>query len=290
LRLGGIFTVLLVSVLGGLMSFLRTVTGVTYVRNNEVALKLRFHRAQRERTSPYVIWLPGKFVPWRPHWVRKEDRCQGSYIIGYTGLHGGIPFIDHWAKLCLSEEPERTDDTLCILADQMGYSVVGTLRWKILGNLESRTHSPDDIFNAHFATRDLRASIRNCAEQCMVSVLSYTTYPDFVKKPEEVCQEIKNELEAITGLWGVEIIEVGFASRRATPRTEMLTQLPALKGLSFERLEGRETLIAALTGAMTLAAQASHEQHSELNGNDTHEDVHKSHLGVLHGLPQQEEK
>jgi hypothetical protein len=85
------------------------------------------------------------------------------------------------------------------------------------------------------------------------------------------------------GLWGVEIIEVGFASRRATPRTEMLTQLPAmvnvLKGVELGDLKGHETLVAALAGSMTLAAAPpSYEQqppngNSVLNGHESHDEV-----------------
>jgi len=54
LPLKGIFSLVLVSVLGGVLTLLRTVTGISYVRNNEIAIKVRFHSAQRERTSKYV--------------------------------------------------------------------------------------------------------------------------------------------------------------------------------------------------------------------------------------------
>jgi hypothetical protein len=94
-RLPAMFTILFASVFGGLLSLLRTVTGLAYVKNNEVAIKVRFSSAQRKRTSPYVIFVPGKYIPWRPQWVKKELRCQGPWIVGYHGLHGGIPFMDH---------------------------------------------------------------------------------------------------------------------------------------------------------------------------------------------------
>jgi regulator of protease activity HflC (stomatin/prohibitin superfamily) len=301
LGLKGIFTVLLVSVLGGVIGFLRTVTGLTYIRNNEVALKLRFHSAQRERTEPYVKFR--RVQKWRrlswiryPYWVRKKDRCQGPWRIAYTGFHGGIPFIDHWATLNASEESDKTGKTPCILADQMEYEVLGVIRWKLKGDLAKKDHDPDDVFNAHFATKNLQVSIKNRTEHAMVSVASSKNYEEFIKDGKLICQEILEQLQVVTGLWGVEIIEVGFASLQASTRTEMLTQLPALASvlskLSFTELEGHESLVAALTGSMLSlpAAQASHEQHAEDNGNDVHKDVHDSHLGLLHGLPQQARK
>jgi regulator of protease activity HflC (stomatin/prohibitin superfamily) len=295
LGLKGVFSLLLVSVLGGALSLLRTVTGLSYVRNNEIALKVRFHSAQRERTSPYVIFIPGKYIPWKPYWVRKKYRCQGPWKLGYPGLHGGIPFVDHWPKLRTSEESEKTGETHCILKDQMEYDIVAALRWKILGNLADRSYESDDVYNAHFATRNLEASIRNSAEQCMASVLSRSNYEEFIKSPKDVCDEIMAELQAITGLWGVEIIEVGIASRRATPRTELLTQLntmsDVLSKLDITRLEGREALVAALTGSLTLtAAQTSRAQQPEHNGYGVHKDVLDPPLGLLHGLPKEAPK
>jgi regulator of protease activity HflC (stomatin/prohibitin superfamily) len=295
LRLGGILTIVFVSILGGMMSFLRTVTGLAYVRNNEVALKLRFHQAQRERTSPYFtykLWRPVSWLSiWYPKWVPYEERCQGKFIIGYTGLHGGVPFVHHWARFCASEEPEKTEKTSCILADRMNYNVVGALRWKILGDLKLKNHNPDDVVNAHFASSDLKTSIRNSAEQCMSSVLRRTRLEDFIDDSQAVCNEIKDDLQAITGLWGIEIIEVGFTYFQATPRTELLAQLPTmiemLNQADLSRLEGQEGLVAALTGSMLslTAAQASHEQQSEHDEQLHHKDVREAPLGVLHGLP-----
>jgi regulator of protease activity HflC (stomatin/prohibitin superfamily) len=277
------------------MSFLRTVTGLAYVRNNEVALKLRFHQAQRRRTSPYItykLWQPVPwFSTWYPRWVPYEERCQGEYILGYTGLHGGVPFVHHWARFCASEEPEKTEKTPCILADRMNYNVVGALRWKILGDLKLKNHNPDDVVNAHFASSDLRTSIRNSAEECMSSVLRRTSLDDFIENSQAVCNEIRDDLQAITGLWGIEIIEVGFTYFQPTPRTELLAQLPTmieiLNKADLSRLEGQEALVAALTGStLSLAVgQVSHEQQSELSPNASHPDVHKAPLGVLHGLP-----
>jgi len=200
--------------------------------------------------------------------------------------------MDHWPKLSTAEETVTTENRHYILADQMEYDVVLTIRWKILGDLADRSYDPDDVYNAHFATRNLEVSIRNNAEQCTALFLSRWTYLDFISKTQEVCSDIKDELQAIAGLWGVQIIEVGFASRQATPRTEMLTQLPsmikALKDPDLERLESRATIVAALTGSLAVtAAQASHAQQAKRNGNGVHHDVHTSHLGVLHGLPKE---
>jgi hypothetical protein len=296
LRPGSMLTIFFMSVLGGLMGLLRTVTGLAYIRNNEVALKLRFHQAQRKRTYPHVIFVPGKYIPWRPQWVAKALRCQGPFIIAYTGLQIGVPFFDHWARIRISEDPEKTEEIPCVLKDQTGYSVIGAYRWKLFGSMELRNHDPNDVYNAHFSTSNLRLSIRYAAEQCILAALSQIDHLDFTNNPLEVSRGIIGDLQEIVGVWGVEIINVGFASVRATPQTEVLTQIPAmvevLRKADLHNLKGNEGLVAALTGAMTsiTAASSSQTQQPESGADEVHKDVRSSHLGVVHGLPPQGHK
>lgn len=296
MRLPAMFTILFMSIFGGISSLLRTVTGLAYVKNNEVAIKVRFSSAQRERTAPYFMWVPGKYIPWRLKWYPRKLRCQGDWIVGYHGLHGGIPFIDHWPKICISEDPEKTGSIPCVLKDQMAYSIVGSIRWKIFGDMMLKNHDPEDVFKAHFVTRNLTVAIKNAAEQCILESLSQIEYLELTNNPQSVAEGVIGGLQGIVGVWGIEIIDVGIVAIEATHQTEMLTQLPTrvkiLGDSGLDSLKGKENLIAALTGSLTAiaATSTSHEQLSADDEVDTHPDVRTSRLGVLHGLPKEAPK
>jgi hypothetical protein len=154
-----------------------------------------------------------------------------------------------------------------------------------------RNHDPEDVFKAHFATRYLTVAIKNAAEQCILEALSQIDYLALTTNPHSVSEGVIGALQEIVGVWGIEVISVGFVSVRATPRTEMLTQLPTivevLRKARLEDLEGREALVAGLAGSLTsiVAAQPSHEQQPEEDEIGKHPDVHEARLGVVHGLP-----
>jgi hypothetical protein len=139
-------------------------------------------------------------------------------------------------------------------------------------------------------------SIRNAAEECIFAALTQVDHIEFINDHGDVSRGILGDLQEIVGVWGVEIIDVGFVSVRATPQTEILTQIPAmvevLRRADLQHLKGNEGLVAALTGAMTsiAAVPSSHTQQSESGADEVHKDVRSSHLGVVHGLPPQGHK
>jgi hypothetical protein len=292
LGLKGVFGLVFISLLGGIASFVRTVTGISYVPAGHMALKMRAHNVQMERTNPYLFFYPGKYVPWRVKWVRKEERCQGPPKVRGPGLRLGIPFCDKWERVYVEQDTEKTDIFRVGLINQTEYDVGGVIiyrirRYPLRRHPKSGAFDPYDIYNALVGIKDLKAALKNCAEMVMVEIFAAKNPRDLVEYIEALNQELTEALSEIALSWGVEVISLAVGHRSADPQTAMLTQIPAKVESLKQALGGQNSLydvdpalIAALTGTMTVTA-ASGSPHRRLpkppEGAD--HDMHDTHHG-----------
>lgn len=216
--------------------------GISFIKEGELGVKLRFGKAVRTNGQPKI------------------------YEPGFIFM---IPFADKLVRYPVRQQTVELDEQEILLACGKTFKISAAILFRV-----------NDVYKVLFEIRDLVSSLDNIAKGVLREVIQKKKYQELAQV-EEIAEEIFKDLKTMTESWGIDLKSVKLTNCAPTANSEQLiltiTGLSAKLEALAEALKTQNLgtissinpmVIAALVGVPAVTSISSNS-HSSTGKKDT---------------------